>query len=133
MKYIFLYGPPGAGKSSVGKALAERLRWPFVDLDLEIEKSAGKTIPQIMGEQGESTFRDLETEMLKRAANESPRVIAVGGGALLREENRRYAEERGWIVFLETKIETLVERLQEDQNQRPLLAGNLNEKLRSFA
>ncbi len=130
MKYIFLYGPPGAGKSSVGKALAERLCLPFVDLDLEIEKSAGKTIPQIMEEQGESTFRDLETEMLKRAANESPRVIAVGGGALLREENRRYAEERGWIVFLETKIETLVARLQKDQNQRPLLAGNLNEKLK---
>ena len=131
MKHIFLYGPPGAGKSSVGQALAERLRCPFVDLDLEIEKLAGKTIPQIM-EEGELVFRDLETEMLKRVANESPRVIAVGGGALLREENRRYAEGRGWIVFLETKIETLVERLREDQNQRPLLAGNLNEKLKTL-
>ena len=62
MKHIFLYGPPGAGKSSVGKALAERLRLPFLDLDLEIEKSADRTIPQIMEEQGESVFRDLETE-----------------------------------------------------------------------
>ena len=69
---------------------------------------------------------------MKRVANESPRVIALGGGALLREENRRYAEERGWIVFLETKIETLVERLRKDQSQRPLLAGNLNAKLKTL-
>ena len=132
MKHIFLYGPPGAGKSSVGKALAERLRLPFIDLDLEIEKSAGKTIPQIMNEQGEPAFRDLETETLKRIANESPRVIALGGGALLREENRRYAEECGEVVFLETKIETLVERLRKEQDQRPLLSGNLEEKLRTL-
>jgi len=107
MKYIFLYGPPGAGKSSVGKALAERLRWLFVDLDLEIEKSTGETISQIINEQGESVFRDSETEMLKRVASESSCVIALGGGALLREENRRYAEECGEVVILETKIETL--------------------------
>jgi shikimate kinase/3-dehydroquinate synthase len=132
MKHIFLYGPPGAGKSSVGKALAGRLRLPFVDLDLEIEKSADGTIPQIMEEQGESVFRDLEMKALKQVANESPRVIALGGGALLREENRRYAEECGEVVFLETKIETLVERLQKDQNQRPLLAGNLNVKLKTL-
>ena len=132
MKHIFLYGPPGAGKSSVGKVLAERLRLPFVDLDLEIEKSAGKTIPQIMNEQGESAFRDLETETLKRVTKESPRVIALGGGALLREENRCYAEERGQVVFLETKTETLVERLRKEQDQRPLLSGNLEEMLRTL-
>jgi len=129
MKHIFLYGSPGAGKSSVGKALAERLRLPFIDLDLEIEKSVGKTIPHIMEEEGESVFRDLETKTLKRVANESRRVIALGGGALLREENRRVAEECGQVVLLETKIEALVERLQGDQNQRPLLACNLEEKL----
>jgi shikimate kinase / 3-dehydroquinate synthase len=132
MKHIFLYGPPGAGKSSAGKALAERLHLPFVDLDLEIEKSAGKTIPQIMKEQGESKFRDLETEVLKQIANESPRVIALGGGVLLREENRHYAEECGEVVFLEARIETLVERLQKNQRQRPLLTGNLNEKLKTL-
>jgi shikimate kinase / 3-dehydroquinate synthase len=132
MKHIFLYGPPGAGKSSVGKALAARLRLPFIDLDVEIEKSAGKTIPQIMEKEGESVFRDLETETLKRVVNESPRVIALGGGALLREANRRCAEEYGQVVFLEVKIENLVERLQKDQSQRPLLAGNLNEKLKTL-
>ena len=132
MKHIFIYGPPGAGKSSVGKALAERLRLPFIDLDFEIEKSADRTIPQIMQEQGEPVFRDLEMKALKQVANESPRVIALGGGALLRVENRRCAEECGWIIFLETKTETLVERLQKDQSQRPLLAGNLNAKLKTL-
>lgn len=130
MKNIFLYGPPGAGKSSVGKALAERLRLPLIDLDREIEKLAGKAIPQLMEENGESAFRDLETKALKGVPNERRRVIALGGGALLREENRRYAEECGNVVFLETKIEDLVERLKGDQNQRPLLADNLEEKLR---
>src|SRR5271169_4616981 len=129
MGHIFLYGPPGAGKSSVGKALVERLRLPFIDLDLEIEKLAGKGIPQLMEEKGEAVFRDLETKALKGVANKRRRVIALGGGALLREENRRYAEECGQVVFLETKIEDLVERLQADQNQRPLLADNLEEKL----
>ncbi|MGA7605933.1 MAG: iron-containing alcohol dehydrogenase, partial [Anaerolineales bacterium] len=132
MKHIFLYGPPGTGKSSVGKALAERLRLPFIDLDDAIEKSTDRTIPQIMEEQGESVFRDLETETLKRVVNESPCVIALGGGALLREVNRHYAEECGEIVFLEARIETLVERLQKDQSQRPLLSGNLNAKLKTL-
>lgn len=132
MNHIFLYGPPGSGKSSVGKALAERLHAPFVDLDLEIEKSAGKTIPQIMEEQGESAFRNLETEMLKRVSNGDPCVIALGGGALLREENRQRAEERGQVVFLDVKASTLVERLQKDQTRRPLLAGDLEEKLRAL-
>ncbi len=131
MKHIFLYGPPGAGKSSVGKALAERLRLPFLDLDLEIEKFADRTIPQIIAE-GELVFRDFETATLKRVVNESPRVIALGGGALLRAENRRCAEEHGQVVLLEGKIETLIERLQEDQNQRPLLTGDLNEKLQAL-
>ncbi len=132
MKHIFLYGPPGSGKSSVGKALAERLRLPFVDLDHEIDKSVGKTIQQIMEEQGESAFRDLETKILKQISTESPRVIALGGGALLREENCRRAEESGQVVFLEAAISTLIERLQNGHSQRPLLAGNLEERLRAL-
>jgi 3-dehydroquinate synthase len=129
MKHIFLYGPPGSGKSAVGRALAERLRLPFIDLDLEIEKPIDKPISQIIEEQGEFAFRDLETEALKRVSNENPCVIALGGGALLREENRLWAEKHGQVVFLEAKISALVGRLQRDQNQRPLLAGNLEEKL----
>ncbi len=139
MTHIFLYGPPGTGKSSVGQALAERLCLPFVDLDVEIGKSAGRTIPQIMDEQGESAFRDLETAALKealaRAARPSPNygrgesVIALGGGALLRDENRAAAESAGKIILLTAKLETLLERLNADSGRRPLLAEDLREKL----
>ena len=132
MKHIFLYGPPGTGKTSVGRVLAERLRCPFIDLDFEIEKSAGQSIPQIMDEKGESEFRDLETETLKKVINEHPSVIALGGGALLRPENRHCAEEYGEIVFLDAKVDTLLERLRKTQNRRPLLAGNLKEKIQAL-
>ncbi|HUH99246.1 MAG TPA: 3-dehydroquinate synthase [Anaerolineales bacterium] len=129
MKHIFLYGPPGAGKSSVGQVLAERLRWPFVDLDLEIERSAGQAIPQIVEQQGEAGFRNLETETLERAVNESPRVIALGGGALLRHENRMLAENNGKIILLMAEPTTLLERLQSNDRKRPLLAGDLRSRL----
>ncbi len=81
MKHIFLYGPPGSGKSSAGKALAERLHWPFVDLDQEIEKQEGRTVSRILEEEGEAAFRDMETEALMQVSDENPRVIALGGGA----------------------------------------------------
>ena len=132
MNHIFLYGPPGAGKSSVGKALAEKLRLPFIDLDLEIEKSASKTISTIINEQGESAFRDLETAALKRAVNDSPRVIALGGGAMLRHENRALAESNGKIVLLTAELDILLERLQSENGKRPLLTGDLREKLSSL-
>ena len=66
MKHIFIYGPPGAGKSTVGKLLAGNLGLPFLDLDTEIEQSAGQTIPQIMSGRGEQAFRDLETAALEK-------------------------------------------------------------------
>ena len=114
MPHIFLYGPPGSGKSTVGKELAKSLELPFVDLDSEIEKSAGKTIPQIMDEQGEPAFRDQETTALLSMTKRSPHVIALGGGALLRDENRRCAEENGQIIFLEAGISFLLERVSKD-------------------
>jgi len=132
MNHIFLYGPPGAGKSSVGKALAEKLCLPFIDLDLEIEKSASKTISTIINEQGESAFRDLETAALKRAVSASPRVIALGGGALLHHENRAFAESNGKIVLLTAELNILLERLQSENGKRPLLTGDLREKLSSL-
>lgn len=129
MKHIFLYGPSGTGKSTVGKILAEHLQFPFVDLDAVIEQSAGKSIPQIMSEQGEQIFRDIETSVLKSLASEKQSVVALGGGALLRDGNHKFAMEHGKVILLMAEVETLITRLASDTNKRPLLAGDLREKL----
>ena len=129
MKRIFFYGPPGSGKSTIGKALAKKLDLSFVDLDLLIEKKAGKPIPQIMAEQGEPAFRDRETAALGEAAAGDIQVIALGGGALLHDENRRIAEAAGTVICLQARLEALLARLAESDGQRPLLAGNLKERL----
>ncbi|MBI5932495.1 MAG: 3-dehydroquinate synthase [Chloroflexi bacterium] len=127
--HIFLYGPSGSGKSTVGKQLAENLKLPFVDLDRVIETSAGMAIPQIMEAQGEAAFRDLESAALKNLSGEKDSVIALGGGALLRKENRAVAEKNGQVVLLAASQSTLLERLKSDSEKRPLLAGNLEAKL----
>src|SRR5512141_2065091 len=102
--YIFLYGPPGTGKSTLGKILARKLKLPFVDLDHVIETNAGTSISRIMERQGETVFRDMESSALQSAvgpaSSVTSQVIALGGGALLREENRNIAENRGIVVLL---------------------------------
>jgi 3-dehydroquinate synthase len=133
MSPIFLYGPPGTGKSTIGQILAHNLGLPFVDLDEVIESNSGRSIAQIMEQQGETAFRDLETTALQetvgRAARLTSQVIALGGGALLRDENRRFAEAHGAIVLLTAKLTTLLERLKDESGKRPLLAGDIREKL----
>ena len=139
MSHIFLYGPSGTGKSTAGQLLADKLKLSFIDLDAVIEKNAGMSIPQIMNEQGEDAFRDLETSALEefvgRAFSETSskaKVIALGGGALLREENRVLAETNGKVILLMSELDTLLARLEADSNKRPLLAGDLREKLSSL-
>ena len=132
MTHIFLYGPPGTGKSTVGKKLAHNLKLPFIDLDRVIETNAGMPISQIMEQQGELTFRDLESTALRNLLNEKESVVALGGGALLRDENRNIAESNGKVLLLMAELSTLLERLHYEAGNRPLLAGNLHEKLNSL-
>jgi 3-dehydroquinate synthase len=137
MRKIFLYGPPGSGKSTIGRILSKSLNVGFVDIDSEIELDAGMPISQIMAERGEAVFREYETDVITRVCgtdeSEAPYpgwgVVALGGGALLREENRSRCEAAGDIIFLETDIEILISRLSEDDIQRPLLAGDLEGRL----
>lgn len=129
MSHIFLYGPPGTGKSTIGKTLARNLKFPFIDLDRVIETDTGMSIPQIMEQQGESTFRDLETAALKGLINEKESIVALGGGALLRNENRTFAENHGKVILLMSDVETLFQRINENPSKRPLLTGDLRAKL----
>lgn len=129
MNHIFLYGPPGSGKSSVGRVLAASLDMEFIDLDAEIVAFSGQSIPQIMAEWGESGFRDIEGTTLRRVTKGPPRVIALGGGALLRAQNRSHAESKGVVVSLTAEIETLQQRIEQDTNERPLLADDMPGKL----
>lgn len=129
MAHLLLYGPSGAGKSATGRLLAEALNLPFVDLDVVIEQMAGETIADLMQQRGEASFRDLETAALKSALANPEAVIALGGGALLRDENRALAETNGQVVLLEADLSILAARLAQDVNQRPLLAGDLETKL----
>jgi 3-dehydroquinate synthase len=132
MRHILLYGPSGSGKSTLGALLAQDLDMPFLDLDKNIEAHTGIRIGNIMRGQGEEAFRDLESLALKEGVSQPAQVIALGGGALLRAQNRALAEAHGQVVFLQTSLAQLVERLAQDEYQRPLLAGELESSLKAL-
>jgi shikimate kinase len=119
---IVLVGLMGAGKSTVGRRLADRLGLPFVDADAEVERSAGLAIGEIFARFGETRFRDRERKVMARLAAGPPRVIAAGGGALVDDQTRRLLLEQCLAVWLDAEIETLAERVGGDDG-RPLLKG----------
>jgi shikimate kinase len=118
---VLLCGLMGSGKSRVGRALASRLGWPFLDTDERIEKAAGMKIAEIFARQGEPAFRRLETEALSGLPG-ARCVVALGGGAVVSAENRRLLRAKGRVVWLDAAPETLAERIGDSQ-KRPLLAG----------
>jgi 3-dehydroquinate synthase len=129
MSHIFLYGPPAVGKSTIGSLLAKKLQLPFIDLDQVIEEKAGMSIQRMIETRGEAEFRERESAVLKSLAGEKESVIALGGGALLRDENRAFAEQHGRVVLLIAEAETLFQRLKDAPQKRPLLAGDLHQRL----
>jgi 3-dehydroquinate synthase len=127
--WIFLYGPPGVGKSSVGQLLAEKLDLDCWDLDQEIERQVGETIPEIFAKEGERAFRDHERRILREIVSREAGVCALGGGALVTDANRAFVEEHGEVVFLEAEAHELLKRLRKARGVRPLLARNPLENL----
>lgn len=122
--HVFLLGPSGAGKTAVGLVLAERLGLPFVDLDAKIEARAEASIRRIFEAVGEEGFRALEAEVLAEVCARGPAVVALGGGAVMRESAWRLMWDRGVTVFLQAPVDELVRRLgSEGVETRPLLAG----------
>ena len=132
MSHIFLYGPSGSGKSTLGSILARNLHLPFVDSDRVIESNAAMSIPEIVENQGEASLRGFETAALKQIIQDKESVVALGGGALLRDENRALIESNGKVIVLIAQLPTLLERLQRDSHKRPLLAGDLKSKLAAY-
>lgn len=129
---IYLVGFMGCGKSTVGRALADELGWSFFDLDDEIESGAGSTISEIFDAQGEQMFRVLEasalTKRVKAVQSGHPQVIALGGGALMRDENFELIANNGVIVWLDAPFE-LIEKRVAAESHRPLarVPGKLRE------
>lgn len=104
---VILVGMPGCGKSRVGRALAGALRRPFVDCDEEIVRAAGRSIPEIFAAEGEAAFRDLESRIIAEVCREKGRVIATGGGAVLRDENVRAMRQNGRVLHLRRRLDAL--------------------------
>ncbi len=117
---LVLVGMMGAGKSTIGRRLASRLRMRFVDADAEIELAAGMTIPEIFATHGEPHFRDGEARVIARLLNGGPIVLATGGGAVLREETRARVRERAVSIWLKADPEVILRRVRR-RADRPLL------------
>ncbi len=118
-KIIYLVGPMGAGKSTVGRMLAKELNMPFKDSDREIEERCGASIAWIFDIEGEEGFRKREIAIIEELSY-STGVISTGAGVITSEENRKIMSSTGIVVFLDAAMETLIKRTEKDKN-RPLL------------
>jgi shikimate kinase len=129
---LFLIGYRGSGKTTVAAELSRLVGWPWIDADEELERRADKSIRQIFADEGEPAFRELETAVVADLANRTRHVIALGGGAVMREQNRAALAGRGKVVWLRASPETLAERIVADPTtgqRRPSLTslGELDE------
>ena len=137
---IYLIGPMGVGKTSIGKQLAKLTKRLFYDSDQEIKKRTGSNIPWIFKTEGESSFRRCEREMIDMLCRLNNIILATGGGAVLHENNRDQLSQNGIVVYLTTTIETQLKRIRQKGEIRPIFLKNnskgklqeLNEIRRSF-
>jgi shikimate kinase len=122
--HLYLTGYRGSGKTSVGKWLEGKLLRPVVDLDDRIEQAAGMSIREIFEREGEAGFRDRESAALLVVSQEKPSIVSLGGGAILREENRRIIATSGFCIWLKVDVDTVLSRLAQDTStaeRRPSL------------
>jgi len=129
---IFLIGMPGSGKSTLGKQLAEALKIPFLDLDMEIEKQEKQSIPEVFSLRGEEYFRKIESSLLHYwSASEKSFVMSTGGGAPCFHDGMRIINASGKSIFLDVPLSELLSRATSASN-RPLLKGDTEERLKSL-
>ena len=123
---LILIGFRGTGKTTIGKMLAQRLGKEFVDADEYLEQKEGKTIKDIFAEGGEKLFREIETHVIAELCRLDDRVVATGGGAILREENVRAFKKSGIVILLEADTDTIYKRIHKDtltEQRRPNLTN----------
>lgn len=128
----YLIGFMGSGKTHWGRQLAERLQWPFVDLDAAVEAREGLTVSEIFARFGEAHFRRAEAECLRQTAVWPDAVVATGGGAPCFYNNMDWMNRMGLTVFLDAPVEQLVARLQKERKTRPLLKDLNDSQLANF-
>ena len=128
---IILIGFMGVGKTSVGKMLAKKLNFNFIDTDYEIEKVSSETIPNIFEIYGEDYFRKIENNILKKVLKENNVVISTGGGIITNKENYNILKNQQNVIFLDASVETIISHLENETNKRPLLnnSENLSSKI----
>ena len=127
---IYLIGMMGAGKTTVGRTLAQRIGWDFIDMDREIEREQGKRISEIFSSEGEPAFRAMETDLLKRLAGRRRTVIATGGGAALSPENQRLLAQSG--LYLRVSPDDVLARTQGDATRPNLMADDKRARIESL-
>jgi shikimate kinase len=126
---IFLIGPMGAGKSTIGRLLAAELHLPFCDTDKAIEDRCGADIPWIFDVEGEDGFRARESSMLAELSEDNGLVLATGGGIILLAENRKMLRSRGFVVYLRASVDQQAARTAKDKNRPLLQSGEPREVL----
>ncbi len=129
---VFLVGPMGAGKSTIGKYLADHLKLTFADTDTEIEARTGADIPWIFDVEGEEGFRDREQQVVEEMTLWDNVVLATGGGVVMRPENRNVLGARGFVVYLFATVEEQIRRTRKDRRRPLLQQGDPAETLRNL-
>ena len=130
---IFLVGLMGAGKTTVGRALAKRLNKQFIDSDHEIEARTGASIPLIFEIEGEASFRQRESEVIRDLTAQSDIVLATGGGVVIKPENREYLKTRGTVIYLRASVNSILQRTSHDKNRPLLQTANPRQKIEQLA
>lgn len=123
----------GAGKTTVGRALAKKLNKRFVDSDHEIEARTGASIPLIFEIEGEASFRQREAEVIRDLTAEENIVLATGGGAILRPENREFLKTRGTVIYLRASVNSILHRTAHDKNRPLLQTADPRQKIEQLA
>lgn len=129
MKNVVLIGFMGCGKSTLGKKIARKLNYRFLDSDEEIERISGRTVPELFEEFGETHFRELENDYLRSLRSEQKIVLSTGGGMPCFNDNMKLIKELGTSFYLKLSPYELASRLQKSKTPRPLLRGKNEEEL----